>query len=292
MPLMRCEIDDRPGWRWGTEGKCYPYTPGDEESENDAKRKATAQALAIGGGKMPEEGRAMDENEIETTEPKDGAPEQAMRHAVKSLGETEDAYIVGGYGIVWGDPEHRDLSPWENEDGSKGEFFTPETAGLDDLPVKALTFEHDAETGPDGEPIKEILGTTILERDDKWGRWYEALVEKRRKYAQYVLDAIKDGLLSTSSETANHWREAAENGWLKRWRTAGYTLTVRPMEPRIGDVTQLKAAYKSLGLEFPEPEQTGGDDAGASCADAAEIERLRAQNDNEIAIINLKMTEV
>jgi len=130
--------------------------------------------------------------------------------------------------MVWGSEEQRDLSPWPNKDGSRGEFFTPDTQGLDDLPTKALTFEHDKEVGPDGQPFTDVLGKSVMERNDLIGRWVEALVEKRRKYAQYVMDMVNRGLLNFSSETASHWREVAESGEIKRWRTAGVHVNDTP----------------------------------------------------------------
>jgi HK97 family phage prohead protease len=48
MPLKRCETDGQPGWKWGDAGKCYVYTAGDEESEQAARKKAMAQAAAMG----------------------------------------------------------------------------------------------------------------------------------------------------------------------------------------------------------------------------------------------------
>jgi HK97 family phage prohead protease len=47
MPLNRCQDDDKPGWKWG-DGKCYTYTAGDESSEMAARKKAMAQAAAMG----------------------------------------------------------------------------------------------------------------------------------------------------------------------------------------------------------------------------------------------------
>jgi hypothetical protein len=47
MPLMRCQIKGKPGWKWGQQGKCYPYTLGDVKSEAAAKSKAKEQAAAI-----------------------------------------------------------------------------------------------------------------------------------------------------------------------------------------------------------------------------------------------------
>src|SRR5262245_6770514 len=48
MPLNRCEIDGGPGWKWGQSGTCYPFTAGSEESETAARKKALAQAAAMG----------------------------------------------------------------------------------------------------------------------------------------------------------------------------------------------------------------------------------------------------
>lgn len=211
-----------------------------------------------------------------------GYPDHPL--AIKSLGETEDNYIVGGYGMVWGGPDQRDLSPWPNADGTRGEFFTPRTAGIDDIPIKALTFEHDREVGPDEKPIKECLGLTLVERDLTGGRWIEGQIDKRKKYAKYVMQLVDGGHLNFSSETASHWRDVAADGEIKRWRTAGYTLTRQPAEPRLTDVSQMKAAYKSLNLDLPDlpekpPEEpNGGADAGAS-GRTGQIEAAKAAND-------------
>lgn len=48
MPIRQCQINNEPGFKWGQSGKCYAYTPGDEESKNEAKKKAIGQGVAIG----------------------------------------------------------------------------------------------------------------------------------------------------------------------------------------------------------------------------------------------------
>jgi hypothetical protein len=48
MPLKRCEVEGQLGWQWGDAGKCYVYTADDEESEAAARKKAMAQAAAMG----------------------------------------------------------------------------------------------------------------------------------------------------------------------------------------------------------------------------------------------------
>jgi hypothetical protein len=41
MPLKRCQIEGKSGYKWGDEGKCY--------TGSDAKRKAIAQGIAVEG---------------------------------------------------------------------------------------------------------------------------------------------------------------------------------------------------------------------------------------------------
>ena len=45
MPIKRCTIDGKDGWKYGDEGKCY--------TGPNAKEKAVRQAIAIGGGEPP-----------------------------------------------------------------------------------------------------------------------------------------------------------------------------------------------------------------------------------------------
>jgi len=47
MPVMRCQKNGKPGFKWGKNGKCYTYTPGDAASRERAKKKALAQGRAI-----------------------------------------------------------------------------------------------------------------------------------------------------------------------------------------------------------------------------------------------------
>jgi len=47
MPLKRCKLDKKPGWKYGNSGKCYTYTTGNKVSESAAKLKAAKQGAAI-----------------------------------------------------------------------------------------------------------------------------------------------------------------------------------------------------------------------------------------------------
>jgi hypothetical protein len=48
MPIRQCRIDNKPGYKWGQQGKCYDYNPNDEESKYQAKKSAISQGIAIG----------------------------------------------------------------------------------------------------------------------------------------------------------------------------------------------------------------------------------------------------
>lgn len=47
MPIKECELEGKPGYKWGEEGKCYIHT-GSQASKKMAKKKALEQGLAIG----------------------------------------------------------------------------------------------------------------------------------------------------------------------------------------------------------------------------------------------------
>jgi hypothetical protein len=47
MPVMSCTENDKPGYKYGEGGRCYTYSPDDEDSRKEAKRKAIIQGAAI-----------------------------------------------------------------------------------------------------------------------------------------------------------------------------------------------------------------------------------------------------
>lgn len=50
MPLLKCQRDGKPGYKWGEKGHCYLID--EEGGEAEAKKAALRQAVAIGGGKI------------------------------------------------------------------------------------------------------------------------------------------------------------------------------------------------------------------------------------------------
>lgn len=60
MPLQRCSIKGKLGWKWGIHGKCYVG--------KNAKQKAISQALAIGKGKIPKDNIHIKQDSKESVE--------------------------------------------------------------------------------------------------------------------------------------------------------------------------------------------------------------------------------
>ncbi len=46
MPVQACQLDGKPGFKWGGKGKCYTYTAGSLRSKARARLKAEAQGRA------------------------------------------------------------------------------------------------------------------------------------------------------------------------------------------------------------------------------------------------------
>ena len=48
MPINRCQLNNKPGWKWGSSGKCYTYDPSNKATETVARKKAQDQGIAAG----------------------------------------------------------------------------------------------------------------------------------------------------------------------------------------------------------------------------------------------------
>lgn len=48
MPIKNCNENNKPGYKWGDEGKCYTYTPDNEGQRRNAKKSAILQGIAVG----------------------------------------------------------------------------------------------------------------------------------------------------------------------------------------------------------------------------------------------------
>ncbi len=157
-----------------------------------------------------------------------------MQTTLKMLNAAEGR--VGGYLIVWGGPEQRDL---------QGEYFTPETElGLEWYEQRPALYHH----GLDGSLKAAVIGVIDQLKADETGVWAEAQLDLRQRYVRTIHKLIERGVLGWSSGSLPHLVEVAEDGRIKRWPIVEGSLTPTPAEPRRTDVRTLKSAYEALGL--------------------------------------------
>jgi len=228
-------------------------------------------------------------------------------NALKAISQTDDELRVGNYIVLFGT---RDLeghgSPRVNPDGTKGEYFTPETDFESQYTKSGAVFVdwehgHDYDEQNDIGPAGEVLGVVDWKtaRRDKMGLWVERILNRRSAYVKWVESLIEDGLIGSSSEAVPDEVQKAADGAILRWPVKRDTFTVEPMEFRnmkeFGP-NQIQA-FKALGIKVPddtapEPEQepeaspeATPDLVGVSAVDVARA-RARAQR------ILIELTEV
>ncbi len=145
---------------------------------------------------------------------------------------------IGGYLLVWGEADRRDL---------QGEYFTPQTdVGLDWYERRPVLYHH----GLDGALKAAVIGLIDTLQPDETGLWAEAQLDLRKRYVRAVQRLVERGVLSWSSGSLPHLVEVGAGGQIKRWPIVEGSLTPTPAEPRQTDVQTLKSAYKALGLDL------------------------------------------
>jgi len=212
------------------------------------------------------------------------APAPRPDRAIKMLSEDESGVTVGGYLVMWGDANRPDL---------QGEYFTKSTElWLDRYPKVPALYHH----GLDESLGLEVLGHRTKAIPDDIGVWVEDWLDKSNRYWQMVEPLLKKEALYYSPGSVPHLTRKAHDGRLLTWPIVEDTLTVAPAQHRQRPVEQIKAAYKAANLEPPSidevPTGTGDgpskDTEGSVCEDVpdgAEIERLRMEQLNRIALL-------
>lgn len=154
--------------------------------------------------------------------------------SVKALGDGR----IGGYGVVWGSAQQRDLA---------GDYFTPESElWADQFPAVPVLYDHGQGQSPG------VVGKTVRYVRDHVGVWVEAQLDRANQYWKAVEELIDKGALAWSSGSVAHLVER-ERGWLKRWPIVEMSLTPTPAEPRLTTVQAVKANYQAAGLLFEIP---------------------------------------
>ena len=173
-----------------------------------------------------------------------------MGQTVKYIKETDDAYTIGGYGVVWGGAD------------LLGDHFTPDSVFfLDHLSqTPPVLYEH----GMDAATKKAVLGQVVVTKADDTGMWIEAQLEKSRSYVDAVMELVNAGVLGWSSGAISHLVERKSNGWLSMWPIVEFSLTPDPAEPRtlgvhdlsgLDDEPQIKSLIAAIeATEKPDPD--------------------------------------
>lgn len=158
-----------------------------------------------------------------------------MQYALKML--DAQAAKIGGYLVVWGSPQQRDL---------QGEYFTPQSElGLDWYDQRPVLYHH----GLDGTVKGEVIGVITSLKADDTGLWAEAQLDMRKRYVAAVLNLVEKGVLGWSSGSLPQLADVAADGWIRCWPIVEGSLTPTPAEPRFTEVSTIKAVYQSLGWD-------------------------------------------
>lgn len=187
------------------------------------------------------------------------------KYAVKSLGENR----VGGYMMLWGDENNKDLDD---------EFFTPETEELTTIfeAMGKLPYLYNHAT--DKQVKASVVGYIDVLQPDSEGLWYEAQLEQGNQYVAAIQKLISQGRLGTSSGTLPGARKVAKNGQILRWATVEGSATPTPADPRQvleRPIAEIKSAFSQIGLSFePESGASGEGDEESRLKIAAKLKLL------------------
>jgi HK97 family phage major capsid protein len=216
-------------------------------------------------------------------------------NALKTISKTDDELRVANYIALFGG---RDLTSFAgrsikpNQDGSLGEFFTPNTdfeSNYTKTGMLYVDFEHSLDPDDLGVGRDDILGYVDWKtaKKDERGLFVERVLNRRQKYVQWLEELIDAGLIGNSSEAVGSQVEKKSNGEIVKWGLRRDTLTVNPMEPRMLSDNQLQAV-KALAEVMPEfksliTPQAAGSDKGEEKVNAAQTAKEKLDMEaNEI----------
>lgn len=243
--------------------RCIPVVLGDGTAEDQEQAVAVCNSMWEQAGKTTDVGETLTDstapaaNTFRVTQPD--------HNALKAVSVTEDELRVGNYIALYGG---RDLeghgSHRVNQDGSKGEFFAPDTVFDSDYTKAGAVFvdwEHQQDVNPiTKEPITQTFGVVdwSTAKSDERGLWVERILDRRNRYVRWVESLIAEGLIGTSSEPVQGQVEKAEDGKITRWPLRRDTLTVQPMEHRMMKEfgPNHLQAFKALGIPVPDDTAT------------------------------------
>lgn len=197
----------------------------------------------------------------EVQDPEAGAlPDARGSLSVKALESDDSGVIVGGYLLLWGNEQRRDVQE---------EFFTKSSElWLDQYPVVPVLFHH----GLDRDVDLAVVGRRVEAKADDMGVFVKHWIDKSNKYWAWIQPLLEAERLYYSPGSAPHLvRSDKKTGEIFTYPIIEDTLTPIPAQPRLRPIQHIKAAYKSANLEAPD---LGG---GESADSRLEVERAKAE---------------
>lgn len=127
MPIDFCSENGKPGFRWGSKGTCYTFTPGDKEGAKKAKNNASIQGVAarLNGSKEKA-------NEVSTSSMGSGLKNPQQGYSSRKKRKPEDVFKDIEKGLTqWFEEKWVDISrpkkgggfqPCGREDAKSGKY--------------------------------------------------------------------------------------------------------------------------------------------------------------------------
>lgn len=208
---------------------------------------------------------------------------------LKAISESETELRVGNYIGLFGGRDLTWVLHGPNRDGTKGEFFVPETEFESDytkIGRVPIDFEHgEKPDGFDSPGRHDVLGYVdwSTAKKDKKGLWVQRAIFRQHRYYRIIKQLIDDGLMGTSSEVVPGEDEVDATGKIVKWPIYRDTLTLTPMEPRMLDenkISQIKSLFTDAGLEVPEA-LLEGEKPKKSAAEEEGVEEQNKLTDDE-----------
>lgn len=190
-------------------------------------------------------------------------------YTVKSLG----ADRVGGFAVVWGNENRRDLD---------NQWFTKNTLGYLDV-FKAMgklpwLFDHAA----DGKIKSTVVGEIDkMEIVDDIGVWFEAKILEHEIYKKYISKLVQAKALFSSSGALPYSVKVAKSGEITSFSVVEVSGTHHPADHfQVLDgfsVSEMKSRYDKLGIDstelFADENETEiSDDNGQDAEEAAVVD--------------------
>ena len=214
-------------------------------------------------------------------------------NALKSVSKTDDELRVSNYIILF---NGRDLegvaSDRKNQDGSNGEYFTPETKVESNYTKTGrlyVDWEHGQDPDGIGNDPDEVLGYVdwkTATRDER-GIHVERVLNRRAKYMEWLEELIEAGAIGNSSEAISQSVKKGKDGKIEIWPLRRDTLTVNPMEPRMMSENAL-VAYKSIMALTAKP----GAEESAESGSNQIIQEKKIMENEEVKSITMTPEEV